>query len=164
MISSTLRGSLRCERIDLRVVLQHSLETVESLIVANGQRLATALPEAPVWIYADPGRLEQVFVNLLVNATKYTDRGGDLSLGVQLADGQVIVRICDSGIGIAAEALPRVFNLFMQVDASARRAAAGLGIGLALVRSLVELHGGSVTATSAGLGHGSQFGVRLPAL
>lgn len=155
---------LRCERIDLRVVLQHSLETVESAIAANGQRLATTLPDAPVWIYGDPARLEQVFVNLLVNATKYTDRGGDLSLGVRIADAQVVVRICDSGIGIAAEALPRVFNLFMQVDASARRAAAGLGIGLALVRSLIELHAGSVTATSAGLGHGSQFEVQLPAL
>ena len=168
LIDSARIGSeaqqLRCERIDLRLVLQNSLETVDSNIVANGQRLATILPHAPVWIHADPAKLEQVFVNLLVNATKYTDRGGDLSLGVRLADRQVVVRICDSGIGIAAEALPRVFNLFMQVDASARRAAAGLGIGLALVRSLVELHGGSVTASSAGLGHGSQFEVRLPAL
>jgi signal transduction histidine kinase len=155
---------LRCERIDLRVVLKHAMETVESDIDARNHRLAASLPDAPVWLRGDPGRLEQVFVNLLVNAAKYTDRGGDLSLSMQHNDGHVIVRICDSGIGIAADVLPRVFDLFMQADSSSRRAAAGFGIGLALVRSLVELHRGSVSATSAGLGQGSQFVVRLPAL
>ena len=155
---------LRCERIDLRVVLKHAIETVESDIAARNHRLAASLPDAPVWLRGDPGRLEQVFVNLLVNAAKYTDRGGELSLSMQHNDGHVIVRICDSGIGIAADVLPRVFDLFMQADSSSRRAAAGFGIGLALVRSLVELHRGSVSATSAGLGQGSQFVVRLPAL
>jgi signal transduction histidine kinase len=155
---------LRCERIDLCVVVKHSLETVESEIAARHHRLSTSMPNAPVWLHADGGRLEQVLVNLLVNAAKYTDPQGDLSLSLQHEGDEAIVRIRDSGIGIAPDVLPRVFDLFMQVDASSRHAAAGLGIGLALVRSLVALHGGSVSAMSAGLGKGSEFVVRLPAL
>ena len=155
---------LQCERIDLRDVVKHAIETVEWDIAARNHRLATSLPELPVWLHADAGRLEQVLVNLLVNAAKYTDQGGDLSLSIHHKDDQAILRIRDSGIGIAADVLPRVFDLFMQADPLSRRTAAGLGIGLALVRSLVALHGGSVTATSAGLGQGSEFIVRLPAL
>jgi signal transduction histidine kinase len=114
---------------------------------------------------ADAGRLEHVLVNLLVNASKYTDDGGNISLTVEQKDDQAIVRIRDSGIGIASEVLLHcVFNLFMQADHSSRRAEAGFGIGLALVRRLVEMHGGSVTAASEGLGKGSEFTVFLPVL
>jgi signal transduction histidine kinase len=108
--------------------------------------------------------LEQVLVNLLVNAAKYTDDGGDLCLSARQNDHEIIVTIRDSGIGIAQDVLPHVFNLFMQADHSSRRAEAGLGIGLALVKRLVDMHGGSVTAASAGLGQGSEFTVYLPSL
>jgi signal transduction histidine kinase len=112
---------------------------------------------------ADPGRLEQVFVNLLVNASKYSDPGGRISISTSIQGQHAIVRIKDSGIGITAQALPHIFDLYVQVDATAARSRSGLGIGLALVRKIVELHGGTVTAASAGLGHGSEFIVRLPA-
>ena len=152
----------RRARVDLCVVVQQAIETVQSDLNERRHRLTVELPAAPVWLQADSGRLEQVFVNLLINAAKYTDAGGDLRLSVQQAQGEAIVRIRDSGIGIAPDKLPHVFDLFMQVDRSARRAERGLGIGLALVRSFVEAHGGHVDATSAGLGQGSEFTVRLP--
>jgi signal transduction histidine kinase len=153
---------LQREQIDLCVVVMHAIETVESDLTARNHTLTNSLPDLPIWLKCDPARLEQVLVNLLVNAAKYTDDGGTVSLSVSQVDDEAIVRIRDSGIGIAADVLPCVFNLFMQADHSSRRAEAGLGIGLALVRRLVELHGGSVTAASAGLGQGSEFTVRLP--
>jgi signal transduction histidine kinase len=156
--------SLKPERIDVRVVVMHAIDTVASDLVKRNHRLTTSLPGLPVWLKGDAGRLEQVVVNLLVNAAKYTDDGGDLSLSVQQRNNEAIIRIRDSGIGIAADVLPCVFNLFMQADHSSRRAEAGFGIGLALVRRLVELHGGSVTAASAGFGQGSEFTVWLPML
>ena len=114
-------------------------------------------------LQADATRLDQVFVNLLVNAAKYTAAGGEIRLSVTQEQGEAIVRICDTGIGIAADVLPKVFDLFVQADSSSQRAAvAGLGIGLALVRSLVESHRGHVSAASPGLGQGSEFTVRLP--
>jgi len=155
---------LQFERIDLRAVVMHAIETVESDLGKRSHRLTTSLPDMPMWLTGDSGRLEQVLVNLLVNASKYTNDGGDLSLSVQHKDHEVVVRIRDSGIGIASDVLPLVFNLFMQADHSMRRAEAGLGIGLALVKRLVEMHGGNVTAASAGLGQGSEFTVWLPAL
>jgi signal transduction histidine kinase len=156
--------SLRSERIDLRVVAMHAIETVESDLGKRSHRLTTSLPDMPMWLTGDPGRLEQVLVNLLVNAAKYTDDGGDLCLSARQNDHEIIVTIRDSGIGIAQDVLPHVFNLFMQADHSSRRAEAGLGIGLALVKRLVDMHGGSVTAASAGLGQGSEFTVYLPSL
>ena len=155
---------LQAERIDLRVVVMHAIETVESDLGKRNHRLTTSVPDVPMWLKGDPGRLEQVMVNLLVNAAKYTNDGGDLSLSMKQKGHEVIVCIRDSGIGIAREVLPQVFNLFMQADHSSRRAEPGLGIGLALVRRLVEMHGGSVTAASAGLGQGSEFTVCLPVL
>jgi signal transduction histidine kinase len=156
------RLHLQRERIDLRVVVSNAIETLESDINERHQQLTTALPDAPVWLQADPWRLEQVFVNLLANAAKYTDAGGELAVWVHTRDGQAVVGIRDSGIGIAPDALAHIFDLFRQADEAAPRSKSGLGIGLALVRNLLELHGGSVTAASAGMGQGSEFTVRLP--
>src|ERR1700694_5133759 len=156
------RLHLQRERIDLRVVVSNAIETLELDINERHQRLTTALPDAPVWLQADPWRLEQVFVNLLANASRYTDAGGELAVWVDTRDGQAVVGIRDSGIGIVPDALTHIFDLFKQADEVAPRSKSGLGIGLALVRKLVELHEGSVTAASAGVGQGSEFTVRLP--
>jgi signal transduction histidine kinase len=153
---------LQCERIDLRVLAAQAAQTVEFTMQQRHHRMTASFPDAPVWLQADPARLEQVFVNLLLNAAKYTDAGGNVGLFVEREEGDAIVRIRDSGIGIDPDVLPHVFDLFVQADPSSRRADAGLGIGLALVRSLVERHGGRVTVASAGPGHGSEFTVRLP--
>jgi two-component system, sensor histidine kinase len=153
---------LRRERIDLRDVVNKAIQTLESDIKQRSHRLAIALPGAPVWLQADPGRLEQVFVNLLANASKYTDMGGELTVTVHMRDGEAVVRVRDTGIGIAPEVLPQLFGLFRQADEAVPRSQSGLGIGLALVRNLVESHGGSVTGASAGLGQGSEFTVCLP--
>lgn len=154
--------SLQSERVDLCVIVRHALDTLELDMSARNHRLTISLPDGPVWLHADAGRLEQVLVNLLSNAAKYTDPGGEIALAVQRRGAQAIIRIRDTGIGIAPDVLPRVFDLYMQANPASRRVEAGLGIGLALVRSLVELHGGEVTAASAGLGHGSEFCVDLP--
>jgi signal transduction histidine kinase len=154
---------LQSARIDLRTVVMHAVETVESDMRRRNHRLSTSLSDMPLWLSGDSGRLEQVLVNLLINASKYTNDGGEISLSAQQKGHEVMVCIRDSGIGIAQEVLPLVFNLFMQADHSSRRAEPGLGIGLALVKRLVEMHGGSVTAASAGLGQGSEFIVCLPA-
>jgi two-component system CheB/CheR fusion protein len=155
---------LSYERLDLCVVVKHSLETVESEVAARKHRLVTSLPEVPVWLQGDADRLEQVLVNLLVNAAKYTDLPGNLFLSVEQIGNQAVIRVRDSGIGIAADVLPRIFDPFMQANPTSRLGAGGIGIGLGLVRRLVELHRGSVSAASAGLGQGSEFVVRLPAL
>jgi signal transduction histidine kinase len=156
------RLHLQRERIDLRVAVSNAIETLESDINERNQHLTTALPDGPVWLQADPWRVEQVFVNLLANASKYTDAGGDLAVWVHSRDNQAVVRIRDSGIGIAPDALPHIFDLFRQADEAVQYSKSGLGIGLALVRNLVESHGGSVTAASAGIKQGSEFTVRLP--
>lgn len=163
-ISRITQGCLHLhrERIDLRDVVSNAVETLESDIKQRNHRLTIALPDTPVWLHADPGRLEQVLVNLLANASKYTDTGGELAVSVHVRGSQAVVRVRDSGTGIAPEVLPRVFDLFRQADAAATRAHTGLGVGLALVRYLVESHGGSVTGASAGLGQGSEFTVCLP--
>ena len=163
-VSRIAHGHLRLqrERIDLRDVVCNAIETLESDIKQRNHRLTTSLPDTPVWLQADPGRLEQVFVNLLANASKYTDAGGELAVGVHVRDTLAVVRVRDTGIGIAPEILPYVFDLFTRADEAASRSKSGLGIGLALVRSLVESHGGLVTGESAGLGHGSEFTVCLP--
>jgi signal transduction histidine kinase len=153
---------LRCERIDLRTVVAHAAQTIEFTMQQQNQKMTTSFPEVPIWVQADAARLEQVFVNLLSNAAKYTDAGGSVKLSVDRDRSEAIVRVRDSGIGISPEVLPHVFDLFVQADPSSRRGNAGLGIGLAVVRNLIERHGGLVTAASAGLGHGSEFTVRLP--
>lgn len=153
---------LHCERVDLRAIAAHAAQTVEFTMQERNLRMTTSVCEAPVWSQADPVRLGQVFVNLLINAAKYTDAGGEVTLTVEQGEGDAVVRIRDTGIGIDPDLLPRVFDLFFQADPTSRRADAGLGIGLALVRSLVEHHGGNVTVTSPGPGLGSEFTVRLP--
>lgn len=164
---SRIRNGQLClqpQRIDLRTVVAHSAQTVETAMQKHGHRLTTSFPDAPLWLHADAIRLEQVFVNLLVNAAKYTDAGGNISLFVEREADEAVIRICDDGIGITADMLPRVFDLYVQVDPSSPRAGGGLGIGLALVRSLIESHGGRVSVTSAGIRQGSEFTVRLPVI
>ena len=153
---------LQRERVDLRDIVRNAIETVGPDVSERNHRFSTELPNVPVWLQADPGRLEQVFVNLVANASKYTDAGGELTLWVHTREGEAVVRVRDSGIGIAAEALPHIFALFRQANALDPRSRSGLGVGLAVVRNLVELHGGSVTGASAGIGRGSEFTVRLP--
>jgi signal transduction histidine kinase len=156
------RLHLKTERLDLRDVVNHAIETLEPDIAERNHRLSTELPDMPVWLDGDPCRLEQVFVNLLANAARYTDAGGELSVWIHTKDRQAVVRVRDSGIGIAPDALPHIFELFRQAHEADPRSRAGLGVGLAVVRKLIELHGGSVTAGSAGTGRGSEFTVRLP--
>lgn len=159
---TTGRMQLQRERIDLRVTVGDAIETLEPEIHLRHHHLTVTLPDSPVWLQGDPGRLEQVLVNLLGNASKYTDPGGELAVRMHTQDGHASVQVRDSGIGIAADALPHIFDLFKRANEAQARCGAGLGIGLALVRSLVELHRGSVTAFSAGPGRGSEFTVRLP--
>jgi signal transduction histidine kinase len=165
-VGGIARGQLQleCARIDLVTVLIRAVETVQPDISRRGQFLAPAWPRSSVWVFADPNRLEQVFVNLLTNASKYTDEGGQISMSLHTQDDSAVVRIKDSGIGIAPHMLAHVFDLFMQVPVASARSRSGVGVGLALVRKLVELHEGTVIALSAGLGHGSEFVVRLRAL
>jgi signal transduction histidine kinase len=153
---------LQRERVDLRDIVRRTIETLEWELEERAHRLSVELPDAPVWLRADPRRLEQVFVNLLANASRYTDAGGQLALRVQVKEAEAIVRVRDSGIGIAPESLPHIFDLFKQGPAADARSGAGLGVGLAVVRNLIEMHRGSVVAASAGVGHGSEFTVRLP--
>ena len=162
--SRAMRGqvTLRRERVDLGAVLAHAVETAQPLITAQGHALAVAPPPGPVALDADPLRLVQVVGNLLTNAAKYTEPGGRIWLSGGRAGVVAEVRVRDSGVGIAPDLLPRVFDLFVQADHSALRSQGGLGIGLTLVRTLVELHGGTVEAHSSGPGQGSEFVVRLP--
>jgi len=150
------------ERLDLHAVLAKAIETLEPEFGRRSQVIVPMWAASAIWLLADASRLEQVFVNLLANASKYTDAGGQVSLLVSTDDGHATVRIKDSGIGIAADALPHIFDLYVQVDATSARSRSGLGIGLALVHKIVQLHGGTVTAASAGPGQGSEFIVRIP--
>jgi signal transduction histidine kinase len=169
-VSRITRGKieLRKQVVSLAAVVSRAVEASRSLIEGRRLELEVALPAEPLRLEADPTRLEQVVANLLHNAGKYTEPGGHIRLTAALAPssegGEVVLRVQDSGIGIPAEMLPHIFDLFVQVDHRHARSQGGLGIGLTLVRRLVELHGGTVEAFSAGLGRGSEFVVRLPAL
>lgn len=153
---------LRRERVELETVLRDALDITRPLVEQRGQRLDIVLPEEPVLLNGDATRLSQVFANLLDNAAKYTEPGGTLGLSVQVDAQAVVVRVADSGIGIAPENVGRIFDLFSQVRTSRDRGKGGLGIGLSLVRQLVGLHGGTITVDSEGEGRGSVFTVRLP--
>jgi CheY-like chemotaxis protein/two-component sensor histidine kinase len=156
------RLELRRQAVDLAEVVARAVEAARPLAAARGQRREVALPPGPSVLEGDPVRLVQVFTNLLHNAAKYTDPGGHIALSAAWAGGEAVVRVRDNGMGIAPALLPRLFEPFVQGDRSAARSQGGLGIGLALVRRLVELHGGAVEAHSAGVGRGSEFVVRLP--
>jgi PAS domain S-box-containing protein len=163
-VSRITRGKvqLRKERIELAAVVQTAVEATRSFIEASGHQFTVTLPPEPVTLDADPIRLAQVFSNLLNNAAKYTERGGHIWLTGERQSGDIVVSVRDTGIGIAAEHLPHLFEMFSQVVPALERSQGGLGIGLALVRGLVELHGGAVEARSAGPGRGSELIVRLP--
>ena len=158
------RGNLRLrkERVGLAMVVGSAVEIVRPLVEAAGQDLAVTLPAEPIYLHGDPTRLSQVLSNLLGNSAKYSDGRGHISLRAEPQDGQVVISVKDDGIGILAEQLPQVFDMFSQGDRSLERTHGGLGIGLALVKSVVEMHGGSVEARSDGAGRGSEFVVRLP--
>jgi two-component system CheB/CheR fusion protein len=164
-ISRITKGKLRLttEQADLRVVINHSAETVRSLMDARTHDFSVSLPTEPIWVEIDPVRMEQVVINLLNNAAKYTDPGGLIRITVSQQGTEALIRVKDTGVGIAPELLPHIFELFTQVDGSLGRSYGGLGIGLALASSLVELHEGSLQAFSAGLGKGCEFTIKLPA-
>jgi len=151
------------EAVELAAVVAGATEATAHLLAARGHRLTVSLPAGPVSLVADPVRLEQVLANLLANAAKFTDPGGDIRLSAQAEAGQVVLRVRDNGRGIAPELLPRVFDPFWQGPGRGEKGTRGLGLGLALVKSLVELHGGSIAAHSEGPGTGAEFIVRLPA-
>jgi PAS domain S-box-containing protein len=153
---------LHPQRIEAREIVERSVETVRSSIVRRRQELSVSLPAQPIWLNVDPTRLEQVLVNLLTNAVKYSDEGGRIWLTVSVEGRKMVLRVRDAGIGISTDLLPQIFDLFTQADRSLDRSQGGLGIGLTLVHRLVELHGGTVEAHSGGLGRGSEFIVRLP--
>ncbi len=155
---------LKKEPLEVASFVRSAVEASRPLIDAAKHQLALSLPIEPLTIEGDFVRLTQVVANLLNNAAKYTDPGGQIWLSVKQDQGEVVISVRDSGSGIAPEHLPHVFELFMQVDHRAARTQGGLGIGLTLVKSLIELHGGKLNATSLGLGQGSEFQVRLPLL
>jgi PAS domain S-box-containing protein len=163
-VSRITTGSIRLQReqIDLRAIAERARETVRPLIEQRGHELVTSLPPEPIWLLADALRMEQIVVNLLTNAAKYTGEAGHIRLIVQQEGGEAVLRVQDSGVGISPEVLPRIFDLFAQADKSLARSEGGLGIGLTLVKRIAEIHGGRVEAFSEGLGHGSEFIVRVP--
>jgi signal transduction histidine kinase len=163
-VSRITRGkiNLQKELTDVASLVHSAVESSRPLLDERKHELTVSLPAQPVFVEADPARLAQVLANLLNNAAKYTEEGGQVWLTVEQDEGEVVFRVRDTGMGIPASMLSSVFDLFTQADRSLDRSQGGLGIGLTLVRQLVELHGGSVQAHSAGPGQGSEFVVRLP--
>jgi PAS domain S-box-containing protein len=163
-VSRITRGKieLRKKRLDVAAVAQDAVELSRPAIEAGKHHLAVTLPPAPLRVVGDPTRLAQVIANLLNNSAKYTPEGGHIGLVVERAGDRVVIRVRDDGEGIPAAMLPKVFDMFAQVDRAVDRSQGGLGIGLTLVRRLVEMHGGTVEAASEGEGKGSEFTVRLP--
>ena len=164
-LSRMATGKIRLhqERTAVRSFVEHAVETVRPLVDQRHHHLTLGLPPEPLFLLGDSARLEQLLVNLLTNAAKYTDDGGDIRLTVQQEGDTVVMRVCDTGVGIAPDLLPHIFDMFKQAEGSLHRSEGGLGIGLSLVRRLAELHGGRVEATSM-IGEGSEFVVRLPIL
>jgi PAS domain S-box-containing protein len=153
---------LRTGPVDLAAVIQQSIETCQPIADAARHQVSATLPPMPIYVKADPARLTQVFSNILHNACKYTEPGGRIAITAQLAGDEAIVQIKDTGFGIPSSKLTSIFEMFTQVDRTLERSQGGLGIGLSLVKRLVEMHGGSVEAFSDGPGHGSEFVIRLP--
>jgi CheY-like chemotaxis protein len=163
-VSRITSGRVQLQKSSLNVaeVVTRVAEANNVLFTSRGHKLHVSLPDDEVTLEADPYRLEQILSNLLVNAAKYTDRGGRIWFSASRSDGDVMFRVRDNGIGIGPDLLPNVFDLFSQANRSLHRAEGGLGIGLTIVRGLAELHGGRVWANSEGVGHGSEFVVSLP--
>ncbi len=163
-VSRISRGKihLRKARLDASTIVARAVESVRPFIEARGHELTVSIEDRPLPMDGDPTRLEQVLANLLNNAAKYTDEGGRIRIDARIEGAEVVFRVRDTGVGIAPDMLPGVFDLFAQVDTAIDRSHGGLGIGLALVRMLVEMHGGRVSAASEGPGKGSEFTVRLP--
>jgi len=163
-VSRITRGriELRKSSVPLATSVAHAVGTSRALIEAQGHSLTISLPEEPILLEVDPTRLEQILTNLLDNAAKYTPPKGQIAVMASRDENDVVLRVRDTGVGISSEMLPRVFDLFAQADPSLAHSQGGLGIGLTLVRRLVELHGGTVTAHSEGLGQGTEIVVRLP--
>jgi PAS domain S-box-containing protein len=163
-VSRVTRGKieLRKEPVELASVIESAVDTIRPLIEAAGHQLAIAISPHVIPLQADPVRLAQIISNLLNNAAKYTDPGGQIWLTAQREGGEVMISVRDNGMGIPAEMLPRVFDMFAQVDKSLKRSQGGLGIGLTLAKNLVQMHGGQIEVRSEGLGKGSEFIIRLP--
>jgi PAS domain S-box-containing protein len=163
-LSRISRGKLRLrvEPLEMCEMVRRAVESARSAIEVRGHALHLSIPEPPIVLEADPTRLEQMVWNLLSNAAKYTEPGGRIDLTVERADAEAVLRVRDTGIGIEPDLLPRIFEPFVQAESGSGRSQGGLGIGLGLVRSLVELHGGTIEGHSEGLGTGSEFVVRLP--
>jgi two-component system, sensor histidine kinase len=159
---NTGKLAIKMGRVELKAVVNDALEVVRSYIELHGHELVIDLPDRPVFLHGDATRLAQILSNLLNNAAKYTNRGGHVTLAAHVEDRTLVLAVSDTGIGIAPDMLDQVFEMFVQVDSTLERTNAGLGVGLSLSRRLVELHGGTITACSAGLGQGSTFRVRLP--
>ena len=164
-VSRITRGkvALRKQVLDLATVISKAVEMATPLLEERGHSLDVAVEGGPLHVDGDPGRLAQVVANLLTNAAKYTERGGQITLKAERERTAVIITVRDNGMGISPELLPHVFDLFVQADRTLDRAKGGLGIGLTVVKRLVEVHGGTVVARSEGPGRGSEFAVTLPA-
>jgi PAS domain S-box-containing protein len=158
------RLELRRSEVELSSVIQQAVEVARPLIDAAGHELTVELPDEPIYLNADRTRLAQVFGNLLNNSSKYTKAKGAISLNAKRVDDEVVVKVKDNGAGIPADKLESIFDMFMQVERTSDRSQGGLGIGLTLVKRLVDMHGGSIESRSAGEGMGSEFIVRLPVL
>ena len=164
-LSRIMQGKidLRRERVKLAPIIAVAVETARSIINAKRHKLTVSLPAEPLSLDADPIRLTQALTNLLTNAAKYTDPGGHIILKAHREGAEIVISVKDTGVGIAPEMLVRIFDLFMQEGRSTAQSQGGLGFGLALVKSPMEIHGGGIQAQSDGLGRGSEFLVRLPA-
>jgi len=160
---TTGKLAVRKTHVDVRDAVREAVETVQPFLESRHHALEVSIAPEPLEVDGDAARLSQVFGNLLHNAAKYTEPGGHLAISASHEDGNVVVRVKDDGIGLDPSALASIFEMFVQVDRSLTRAQAGLGVGLTLARRLVSLHGGTVTAYSGGLGHGTELIVRLPA-
>jgi len=163
-VSRISRGQIELKRETLLLssVIEYAIETTAPLCSASHHELTHHLNPEPLYVVGDEARLVQVFSNVLTNAAKYTDANGRIEIRVRALEQNLEVAISDNGAGISAEFMPRLFDMFAQADATSDRAQGGLGIGLQVVKKLVGMHGGEVTATSDGLGHGSTFVISLP--
>jgi signal transduction histidine kinase len=163
-VSRVARGKirLRLEHADASTIVRGAVEKARLHVEGHGHTLALDVSPEPMPLYVDPARIEQVLTNLLTNAAKYTPEGGKIVVHAEPADGSAVISVEDNGIGISPEMLPRVFDLFAQDDAGRERREGGLGIGLAIARKIAEMHGGRLSAESAGTNCGSQFFVTLP--